>query len=372
MMCWCRIVMAPMTRCRALDTLATPAMGVYYRQRASAGGLLVSEGVCVSPNAHGFVDTAGIYTSEQVESWKPVTQAVHKEGAIFFLQLWHVGRASHTKLQPGNADPVSSTTQQVPLPWGTFPRDAITGKKRKHQHSPPRALHTNEIPQVIEWFKVGARNAVDAGFDGCEIHGGHGYLIDQFIKDNTNDRTDYYGGSMPNRCRLLLEITQGVATEIGAQRTAIRISPFTVQNHAIDSNPEELLVYLLQELDKLNLAYIHVTEPEFTRLMDVETWTPQHLHVTRRRTTPLLVSGGHSKDTGNRAVECGYADLVGYGRAFISNPDLVKRFASGAALNGAAKTSSFYDSDQTVGYTDFPFLDDIQSEEEVVQHRARL
>lgn len=374
-----RIVMAPMTRCRARDTLATAAMQVYYGQRASPGGLLITEGVCVAPNAHGFLDTAGIYTSEQVDSWKPVIQAVRKQGAVFFLQLWHVGRASHTKLQPGNADPISSTSQQVPLPWGSYLRDG-EGKKRRHQFSVPRSLHTNEIPQVIQWFKVGARNAMDAGFDGCEIHGAHGYLIDQFIKDGINDRSDNYGGSIPNRCRLLLEITQAVATEIGSHNTAVRISPFTIQNSGTDSNPEALLIYLLQELDKLHLAYIHLTEPDFTHIMDIMEWQPQHLDITKRRTTPLLVSGGHTRDSGNRAIGSGYADLVGYGRAFISNPDLVKRFALGAKLNRMAKNSELYDNNPRLGYTDFPFLEEreVVDQEEtgrddvVLQNRARL
>nr|QCF46593.1 12-oxo-phytodienoate reductase [Pohlia nutans] len=352
-----RVVLAPMTRCRARNTLATDMMKDFYCQRATEGGLLISEGVCVAANGHGFVNTAGIYTSEQVSSWKPITKAVHSKGATFFLQLWHVGRASHTDLQPGNAAPISSTPSPIPMPWRVTLINEADGETFKEMYSTPRALHANEIPDVIEYFRAGARNALEAGFDGCEIHGAHGYLLDSFVKDSINDRTDAYGGSMANRCRLLLEVAQAVVAEIGAHRTGIRISPFSVYNAAsADSDPEALLVYLLGELDKLGLAYIHLTEPEFTYIIDDFTWAPQFAHVTKRRTTPLLVSGGHSWDSGNEAVRSGYADLVAFGRSFIANPDLVTRFVKGAPLNAPVPTT-FYGDYTRRGYTDYPFLD---------------
>nr|PNR55510.1 hypothetical protein PHYPA_006407 [Physcomitrium patens] len=351
------MVLCPMTRCRARDTLATPLMTEYYCQRATEGGLLISEGVCVAANGHGFVNTAGIYTSEQIESWKAVTQGVHKRGAIFFLQLWHVGRASHTELQPGNAAPISPTSNSVPLPWRVTLIDA-DGKATKQMYSAPRPLHIDEIPQIIQYFRNGAKNAREAGFDGCEIHGAHGYILDAFIKDTINDRTDAYGGSIENRCKLLMEVTQAVVDEIGASKTAVRISPFSVYNSVgPDSNPEALFTYLHSKLDKFGLAYIHLTEPEFSFIKDNFKWAPQYAHVTKRRITPLLVSGGHTLDTGNEAIGSGYADLVGYGRTFIANPDLVKRFAKDAQLN-TLNSSTIYGDYTARGYTDYPFLDE--------------
>lgn len=353
-----RVVLAPMTRCRARDTLATDMMEEFYSQRATEGGLLISEGVCVAANGHGFVNTAGIYTPEQVESWKPITKAVHNKGSTFFLQLWHVGRASHTDLQPGNAAPISSTTTPVPLPWKiTLINKADGPHTTKHNYSTPRALETSEIPGIIKYFRSGARNALEAGFDGCEIHGAHGYLLDSFVKETINDRTDAYGGSMANRCKLLIEVTRAVVAEVGAHRTGVRISPFSVYNAArADSNPEALLSYLLQELDKLGLAYIHLTEPEFTFIVDGFQWAPQYAHLTKRRTTPLLVSGGHSWESGNEAVRSGYADLVAFGRTFIANPDLVTRFVKGAPLNLVVPTTIYGDYSRR-GYTDYPFLE---------------
>ncbi|KAG0629781.1 hypothetical protein M758_1G129700 [Ceratodon purpureus] len=352
-----RVVLAPMTRCRARDTLATSLMNEYYSQRASEGSLLISEGVCVAADGHGFMNTAGIYTNEQIESWKPITTAVHNIGATFFLQLWHVGRASHTELQPGNAAPISSTSMPVPMPWRATLVDA-DGKSSKQMYSTPRPLRTDEIPQIIDYFRIGAKNALEAGFDGCEIHGAHGYLLDSFVKDTINDRTDEYGGSMENRCKLLLEVTHAVINEIGAHKTAVRISPFSVYNAAgTDTNPKALLSYLLAELDKLNLAYIHLTEPEFAYIVDNFTWAPQYGHLTKQRTTPLLVSGGHTCESGNEAVRSGYADMVGFGRSFIANPDLVKRFQVGAPLN-IPNPATFYGDYTRRGYTDYPFLED--------------
>ncbi|KAH7290225.1 hypothetical protein KP509_30G037300 [Ceratopteris richardii] len=347
-----RVVLAPVTRCRAINYVPQPAHCEFYSERATEGGLLITEAVAVSQAGIGFPHSPGIWSDEQVEAWRKVVKSVHKKGGIIFCQLWHVGRASHTYYQPERCIPVSSTARRLPknclirLPEGEMA-----------EYSQPRSLSTEEIPLIIEEFRVAARNARRAGFDGVEIHGGHGYLVDQFFKDGINDRTDVYGGSIENRCRFALEVIHAVASQMGEKRTAIRISPVIDHLGAVDSNPDALFFHLMSELNRKRLAYVHMTEPRFNNkgadgLID----TTENCSKFREAYDGLLMlSGGFTRESGMEAIRSGAADMVSYGRLFISNPDLALRFAIEASLN-AYDRSTFYTHDQYVGYLDYPKL----------------
>ncbi|KAK1371757.1 12-oxophytodienoate reductase 2 [Heracleum sosnowskyi] len=336
-----RVVLAPLTRQRSYGNVPQPHAILYYSQRTTKGGLLISEATGVSDTAQGYPDTPGIWSKEQVEAWKPIVDAVHAEGGTFFCQIWHVGRVSNTGFQPNGQDPISSTDRSV--------NDA--------QCTPPRRLSTEEIPQIINDFKLAARNAMEAGFDGVEIHGAHGYLIDQFLKDQANDRTDKYGGSLENRCKFALEIVKAVSEEIGSDRVGIRLSPFANYMESGDSNPEALGLYLVGSLNKHNILYCHMVEPRMKTLGDIAE-SPQSLVPMRKAFHgTFIVAGGYSREDGNSAVAENRADLVAYGRPFLANPDLPKRFELNAPLNKYNR-STFYLSDPVVGYTDYPFLDE--------------
>lgn len=291
----------------------------------------------------------GVWTQEQVEAWKPIVQAVHDKGGIFFLQIWHVGRVSNTAYQPGGQPPVSSSTKKLEgkclMPTG----------KEFGEYSTPRALSTEEIPQIVEHFRIAARNAIAAGFDGVELHGAHGYLLDQFMKDGVNDRTDGYGGSLENRCRFPLEIIEAVAQEIGPERVGIRLSPFGTHSGAIDSDPQALALYMANALNKHNILYAHFVEPRvIASMQEVEThYTLEPARKAFKGT--FLVAGGYNRENGNAVIESGGADLVVYGRWFLSNPDLPQRFKLNAPLNKYVR-ETFYTQDPVVGYTDYPFL----------------
>ncbi|KAL4194474.1 hypothetical protein AMTRI_Chr05g59470 [Amborella trichopoda] len=354
-----RVVLAPVTRCRALNNVPQEAHTIFYFQRATQGGFLISEAVAVSPQGIGFPNSPGIYTEEQVEAWRRVVDAVHEKGAIFFCQLWHVGRASHGVYQPEGKLPISSTNQPVPAPWSILMPDGPSGP-----YSTPRALETHEIPDIVDQFRSAARNAMRAGFDGIEIHSAHGYLIDQFLKDGINDRNDQYGGSVANRCRFALEILSAIADEVGSDRLAIRLSPIIDHLGAEDSNPIALAQFLVDQLNwKFNpgLAYLHVTEPRFTRhglKGDVETEKAERNVCSLMREGfkgPFMSSGGFVQETGEAALRSGKADLIAFGRLFISNPDLPARFVGEARLTKYDR-SKFYTSDQVVGYTDYPCM----------------
>ncbi|KAI4380799.1 hypothetical protein MLD38_006947 [Melastoma candidum] len=358
-----RVVLAPMTRCRAVSELPSPAHVNYYSQRTTEGGLLITEGTLISNTAAGFPNTPGIYTDEQVEAWKKVVDAVHAKGGIVFCQLWHVGRASHQDFQPDGAAPISSTNQIISDKFKTVLPDGTWGGFSK-----PRALETAEVREVVEQYRQAAVNAIRAGFDGVEIHGAHGYLIDQFLKESINDRTDVYGGSTDNRCRFLLEILRAVIIELGIDRVGLRISPAIDHIDATDPDPLNLGLAIIERVNKLQtefgskLAYLHVTEPRFTaegvkngedddeesRLM--RAWRKEYDGV-------FMASGGYTKELGMKAVVNGDADLISYGRLFISNPDLVHRFRVDAPLNPYHR-ETFYTFDPVVGYTDYPFLSD--------------
>ncbi|CAI9266336.1 unnamed protein product [Lactuca saligna] len=339
-----RIVLAPLTRQRSYGNVPQPHAILYYSQRATEGGLLITEATGVSDTAQGYSETPGIWTKEQVEAWKPIVNAVHEKGGVIFCQIWHVGRVSNYGFQPNGQAPISSTDK------------GITPNLAGGDWSPPRRLQSNEIPTLVNDFRLAARNAIDAGFDGVEIHGANGYIIDQFLKDQVNDRTDEYGGTLENRCRFALEIVEAVANEIGGDRVGIRLSTFANYMECEDSNPEALGLYMANALNKYEILYLHVIEP---RMVEVDT-----LYETPHSTLPMrkafkgtfISAGGYKRDDGINAVADGKADLVAFGRLFLANPDLPKRFEIGAGLNKYDR-NTFYTQDPKVGYTDYPFLE---------------
>ncbi|XP_078172861.1 putative 12-oxophytodienoate reductase 11 isoform X2 [Carex rostrata] len=298
--------------------------------------------------SHSYPDTPGIWTKEQVEAWKPIVDAVHAKGGIFFCQIWHVGRASKYEFQPNGQAPISSTDKPL------APQKLANGDTT--EHSPPRRLETDEIPKIVNDFRLAARNAIEAGFDGVEIHGAHGYLIEQFLKDEINDRTDQYGGSLENRCCFALEIVESVSKEIGPERVGIRLSPFAnYQQYSGDSNPEALGLYLVNALNKFGIMYCHMIEPRMIQFGE-KIETPHSLLPMRKAFNgTFIVAGGYDREDGNKAVSSGYTDLVAYGRIFLANPDLPKRFELDAPLNKYNR-STFYFPDPVVGYTDYPSL----------------
>uniref|UniRef100_A0A0D9W5F9 NAC domain-containing protein n=1 Tax=Leersia perrieri TaxID=77586 RepID=A0A0D9W5F9_9ORYZ len=341
------IVLAPLTRSRSYGNIPQSQAILYYLQRATKGGLLIAEATGVSSDAQGMSlipHTPGIWTKEQVEAWKPIVDAVHAKDGIFFCQIWHVGRASDLEQEP-----ISSTNKPVEKNEDNYMDFPI-----------PRRLAVEEIPDVINHFRMAARYAIDAGFDGVEIHGAHGFLLEQFMKDNANDRTDEYGGSLQNRCRFALEVVDAVASEVGSDSVGIRLSPYASYLSCYDSDPDALGVYMAQELDKRGILYCSAVEPEMI-MVDGKMRIPHRLHDMRkafRRT--FMVGGGYGREEGNRAVADGYADMVVYGRLFLANPDLLKRFQLNAPLNKYDR-STFYTDDPVVGYTDYPFLDDCEA-----------
>ncbi|KAI5066376.1 hypothetical protein GOP47_0019000 [Adiantum capillus-veneris] len=363
-----RVVLAPVTRCRALHYVPQPAHVKYYGERTTPGGLLITEGAAICQQGIGFPHSPGIWSEEQLQAWSEVVQAVHDRGGYIFCQLWHVGRASHTYYQPDGelSLPVSSTSTRVPQPWSIrLPEGTMS------EYSKPRALHKHEIPMVVQQFQQAARNAKCAGFDGVEIHCAHGYLVDQFLKDGINNRDDEYGGSVENRCRFALEVIEAVAEEMGEQRTAVRISPIIDHLGATDSNPRALGLHLISHLNDMNLAYLHVTEPRFTNQgLKPSSEDDRHddllLLLREAFKGKMMLSGGYDRRSGMDAIRSGVADLISYGRLFISNPDLPLRFAIEAGLN-AYDRSTFYTHDQVKGYLDYNRL----SSDEVEQGWAR-
>ncbi|CEG56229.1 alkene reductase [Legionella fallonii] len=342
-----RIVMAPLTRNRAIHGTDVPQKlnAEYYAQRAGAG-LIISEATQISPTAKGYAWAPGIYSPEQVVGWKLVTEAVHARGGAIYAQLWHVGRISHPSLQPGGVLPVAPSAiapigQRTFIENGTF---VPVGQ--------PRALELEEISVIIEDYRKAARNAINAGFDGVEIHGANGYLIHQFLCDGSNQRTDQYGGSINNRLRFAVEVADAIISEIGAHRTAIRISPVSPANGVFDSSPSAVFFPLVAEFNRLNLAYIHVIEGA--------TGGPREFHgfdfpaLRKEFRGAWMVNNGYTREMAIEAIASGYADLVAFGKAYISNPDLVERFRVNATLNAFDQTT-FYGGDAK-GYTDYQFM----------------
>ncbi|ESW28163.1 hypothetical protein PHAVU_003G264000 [Phaseolus vulgaris] len=343
-----RVVLAPLTRQRSYNNVPQPHAVLYYSQRASNGGLLIAEATGVSDTAQGYPDTPGIWTKEQVEAWKPIVDAVHAKGGIFFCQIWHVGRVSSSAYQPNGQAPVSSTDKPL------APQLRSNGIDVVH-HTPPRRLSSDEIPGIVNDFRVAARNAMEAGFDGVEIHGAHGYLLEQFMKDKVNDRTDEYGGSLENRCRFPLEVVEAVVDEIGGDRVGIRLSPFAEYSDCGDSNPKQLGLYMVNALNKYGIVYCHMVEPRM-RSAGERVECPHSLVPMRKAFNgTFIAAGGYDREDGIKAIAENRADLVAYGRWFLANPDLPKRFALNAPLNQYNR-ETFYISDPVLGYTDYPFL----------------
>ena len=346
-----RIVMAPLTRNRARGGIPTPLMAEYYRQRASAG-LIISEASQISPMAQGYLDTPGIYSTEQVAAWRKVTDAVHDAGGRIFIQLWHVGRVSHSSLLPGGAAPVSSTNRRGNTK--SFTRDGFVPV------SEPRALRDDELPDLVADYRRAACRALEAGFDGVEVHAANTYLLDQFLRDSINDRTGPYGGSIANRARLLMEVVGAVCQENGAGRTGVRLSPLTTfaGGAAVDSNPMALYGYVVEQFAPLGLAYLHVIEGETAGARHPEGFAPpfDYEALRRRFPGPWMVNNCFTREEGMEAVAAGKADMLAYGRPFISNPDLVRRFRENAPLN-ELRIDKLYGGGAE-GYVDYPFLED--------------
>ncbi|KAM5575005.1 12-oxophytodienoate reductase 2 [Rosa sericea] len=344
-----RVVLAPLTRQRSYGYVPQPPAILYYSQRASKGGLLITEATGVSDTAQGYPDTPGIWTKEQVEAWKPIVNAVHAKGGIVFCQIWHVGRVSNTGFQPNGQVPISSTDKPLTPQIRSNGIDVA-------QFTPPRRLRTDEIPQIVNDFRLAARNAMEAGFDGVEIHGAHGYLIDQFLKDQVNDRTDQYGGSLEKRCRFALDIVEAVVNEIGADKVGIRLSPFADYMESGDSNPKELGLYLVNSLNKYRILYCHMVEPRMKTLGEKIECPHSLVPMRKAFNGTFIAAGGFDREDGNKAVAEGRSDLIAFGRWFLANPDLPKKFELNAPLNKYNR-DTFYISDPVLGYTDYPFLD---------------
>ena len=345
-----RIVMAPLTRNRAVAGLKPGDLTVeYYRQRASAG-LIIAEATQLSPMGQGYLDTPGIHSPEQVAAWNKVTDAVHGAGGRIFLQLWHVGRISHTSLLPGGAAPVSSTDRRPNAQ--TFSAEGFVDV------SQPRALRDDEIPGLIADYKQAARNAIDAGFDGVEVHAANNYLLEQFLRDSVNDRGGPYGGSVANRTRLVVEVMKAVSDEIGTGRTGIRLSPMTTFNDTPrDSDPQVLYGHLVDQLAPLRLAYLHIIQGETGGSRAPEdAEKPFDYDALRQRFIGCwMVNNGYDRPDAEQAISSGTADLVAFGRPFISNPDLVRRLREDAQLNPLQEDKLYGGGAE--GYTDYPTLD---------------
>src|SRR5579863_5177382 len=324
-----RLVMAPLTRNRAVAGLVPNPLAIeYYGQRASAG-LLVTEATQISQQGQGYQDTPGIYSKEQIAGWRKITDRVHAREGRIFLQLWHVGRISHTSLQPGGGAPVAPSA--IRAKTKTFVGGTFTDV------SEPRALELAEIPAIIDAFRQGAANALAAGFDGVEIHGANGYLLDQFAKDGANQRTDAYGGAIENRARLMLEVAKVVSAEAGAGRTGIRISPVTPSNDISDSNPQPLFDHIVDHLNALKLTYIHVIEGATGGPRDIAPFDYGSLR--KRFNGAYIANNGYDLELANKVLAANEADLIAFGKLFIANPDLVERFRRGAPLNPPDKAT---------------------------------
>jgi N-ethylmaleimide reductase len=346
-----RIAMAPLTRNRAYPGRLPGDLHVeYYRQRASAG-LIVTEATQISPEGQGYLDTPGIYDAAQVAGWRRVTDAVHAEGGRIVVQLWHVGRISHVSLLPDGQPPVSSTARRA--------NGKTFTAKGFEDVSAPRALRTDELPRVVADYRRAAGLAMQAGFDGVEVHGANGYLLDQFLRDSINDRTDAYGGPIANRARLLLEVMEAICTEIGAGRTGVRLSPVTPSNDAgQDSDPTALFEHVIDQLARLRPAFVHVIEGQTGGVRDYAPFDFAALHARFKRAHPdaaWIVNNGYERALAMTAMASGAADMVAFGRPFIANPDLVRRLREDAPLN-APQRETFYGGGAH-GYTDYPTLE---------------
>ena len=337
-----RIIMAPLTRVRAGSThIPNDMMVDYYSQRASSG-LIMTECTMVDAHACAFMGEGGIYSPAHVAGWKRVTDGVHAKGGRIFMQIWHPGRAAHSLLNDGE-QPVSSSAKAIRNETTHTPQGA-------KPYEIPRALRTDEIPRYVEMFRSAAQHAQQAGFDGVQIHGAHGYLIDNFLRDGVNARTDAYGGSVPNRARFLLEVTDAVIGVWGARRVAVRISPLVPFNDMVESQPEALVTYVAQELNRRAIAFLEIRHenhalPEEQAILQ---------HARRQFSGVLMTNGSYTRESGEKTVTEGAADAIVYGRPYIANPDLVERFAKQAPLN-EVNYDRLYGGGPD-GYSDYPAL----------------
>ncbi len=346
-----RLVMAPMTRNRAGEgNVPTKLNAEYYIQRSTAG-LIITEAAQVSPQGVGYPNTPGIHSQQQVEGWKKVTSKVHENKGLIFLQLWHVGRISHPDFHNGELPVAPSAVK----PAGK----AFTSEGFK-DFVTPKSLELKEISKIVEQYKIAAQKALEAGFDGVEIHGANGYLIDQFLLDGTNKRTDEYGITFENRTRFAFEIIEAIVEVWGSKRVGIRLSPSGIFNDMFDSNPIGLYTYFIDKLNEYNLAYIHLIEPMMPLDPEIHSHYLEDVtsHFRKIYNGTIITNSGYDKESGNRVISEGHADLVSYGKLFISNPDLPKRFELNAELT-MADENTFYGGDEE-GYTDYAFLEDIK------------
>ena len=353
-----RIVMAPLTRMRATKgTNAPNALNAeYYGQRATPGGLIICEASPVLPNGHAGPNVPGVYSQEQIKGWKLVTDAIHAKGGIAFLQLWHGGRISHSSLQPDGGLPIAPSAV---APAG----NALTATFEPKPFETPRALETSEIPGIVAAYAQAARNAIEAGFDGVEIHGANGYLLEQFLQSRSNRRTDAYGGSIENRARLMLEVAGAVAGAIGASKTGIRLSPYGRANDSGEDDPMPLYSYVVGELNKLGLAYLHLIEPRASgagqREVDHKD-VPSGAELMRPLWKgPLITAGNFTAESAAAMVAAGHADAIAFGRFFISNPDLPDRIRRRAAFTPYNR-ATFYGG-TGVGYTDYQAMESAEA-----------
>jgi N-ethylmaleimide reductase len=354
-----RVVMAPLTRMRAeRPSLAPrPLNAEYYGQRATSGGLIIAEASPVMATGHGSPGTPGIYSEQQIKGWRGVVDAVHAKGGLIFLQLWHVGRVSHSSFQPGGVLPVAPSAVPISAALKT-----MTAGGKPAPYETPRALETSEIAGVVDSFRQAARNALRAGFDGVEIHGANGYLIEQFLQSHTNLRTDRYGGSIANRTRFLMEITQAVIDVWGVERVGVRLSPYGVANDSGEADPMPLYTHVIESLDPLGLAYLHFVEPRSSGAGRAEVNhqnVPSAMVLFRPIWSGVLISaGGFTGETAEAAIAAGHADAIAFGRIFISNPDLPRRLKHGFPLTPYNR-ATFYGGEEA-GYTDYSAYDELQ------------
>jgi N-ethylmaleimide reductase len=353
-----RVVMAPLTRMRAAKpSLAPrPLNAEYYGQRATPGGLLIAEASPVAATGFGNPGVPGIYTQAQIEGWRGVVDAVHANGGVIFLQLWHVGRVSHSSFQPNGALPVAPSAVPISAEYKT-----MTAEGKPTTYETPRALETDEMPGIVAAFRQAARNALAAGFDGVEIHGANGYLLEQFLQSRTNLRTDRYGGSIENRARLLIEVTQAAIEVWGADRVGVRLSPYGIANDSGEPDPMSLYAHVVEALDRVDLAYLHLIEPRSSGAGRAEVnWqnVPSAMVLFRPLWSGVLIAaGGFTGETAEAAIAESHADAIAFGRIFISNPDLPRRLSRGFPITPYDR-ATFYGG-EAAGYTDYPVYDEL-------------
>ncbi len=351
-----RIVLPPLTRSRSTQpgNIPNELMAAYYRQRAGAG-FMVTEGTQIEPRGQGYAWTPGIYSPEQIEGWKAISQAVHAEGGVIFAQLWHVGRVSHTSLQPGGADPVAPSAipaRNVKVFIETGPGEGMLAEP-----STPRALTNAEVKELVQLYAQAARNALEAGFDGVEIHCANGYLVNQFISAHTNVRTDEYGGSLHNRLRFLREVVQAIADTIGADRLGVRFAPLFASTDEervylglVEDDPQETYVEAVKCLEDIGIAYLSLAEADWDSAPEL----PDSFRKAVRAafSGKIIYAGRYTPERAAAAIEAGWADLIAFGRPFIANPDLPARIANGWPMNTLDPNSMYGGTD--TGYTDYP------------------